>query len=99
MTIASLLNQTCSVETLHSTDKYGDPSYNAAVDIACRISYRHRQVLNQAGETVISTAKVTTTTKYGYTDRFTVDGLARLPIAINHTYNRDGSYHHSSVFL
>jgi len=99
MAIGDWLNQTCTVETFHSVNAYGDMSYNSSATVACRISYKHRRVVNAAGEEVTSTAKVTAETAYTVRDRFTVDGNIRVPISVGHVYDGAGTYHHTAVYL
>lgn len=52
--LTGALNQTIIIESFHSMDGYGDPSYNAAVTYPARIERRIRKVVTMAGEDAIS---------------------------------------------
>ena len=99
MAISDWLNQFASVETFHSFNAYGDPSYNAAATFACRISRKHRRVLNQQGAEVTSNLYLTCEEQYTVRDRFTVGTDIRVPIAVKSIPDGEGFHHHSGVWL
>ena len=99
MAVGDYLNQTASVETFHSYNAYGDPSYNTPATFRCRISRKHRRVLNQAGEEVTSNLYLTCEEQYTVRDRFTVGSDIRIPIAVKSTPGRLGVQHHTGVWL
>jgi hypothetical protein len=100
MSLAGLLNQTVSLETFHSRDSFGDLSFNAAVSYPCRIAYKYKQVLNEAGEEVTSRAQIGINVAVSVNDRITLpDTTTPSIIAVNKTYDRLGSFHHSVVYV
>ena len=98
--LADYLNQQIVYEKYAGRDMFGDPSYNAPQELPARVSYRQKLVYNQNGEQVASFAHVTVSAAVEYQDRITLsDGVIRLPLAIRHGINADGSLHHSGVDL
>lgn len=100
MGIGGYLKQTVSLETYHSTGATGDPSYNAALSLPARVSYRQKLRYTQTGKEVISFCHVSVQQEVKYEDRITLaDGIQRVPIAIQHARGRDGTLHHTGVDL
>ena len=97
MALADYLNQTVTLATYHSQNAFGDPSYNS---LNARVSYRQKLVYNQAGQEVMSFCRVTVPVEVKYKDLVTLDdGVKRVPLSIRHARGKDGSLHHSGVFL
>ena len=100
MTISGMLNQSVVLATYHSTNYTGDVSYNADLTLNARVSYRQKLVYNRAGAEVMSFCKVTVSEEIEYEDLLTLtDGIKRVPLSIRHARGRDGTLHHSGVFL
>ena len=98
--LADFLNQNIVYEKYNGRDMYGDPSYNAPQTLSARVSYRQKMVYNQIGEQCASFAHVTVEERIEYQDKITLpDGIVRVPLAIRHGINADGSFHHSGVDL
>lgn len=100
MALIEYLNQSVTLATYHSTNAYGDPSYNVDSSLNARVSYRQKLVYTQAGEEVMSFCHVTVPVEVKYEDLITLaDGVHRVPLAIRHAIGRDGSLHHTGVDL
>ena len=100
ITIGDYLNQQVTLSSYHSTDFQGDVSYNADVSLNARVSYRQKLVYNQTGDTVASFCHVSVEEDIQYKDLITMeDGVKRVPLAIRHARNRDGTLHHTGVDL
>ena len=100
MALNDYLNQSVTLETYHSQNAFGDASYNVAVVLPARVSYRQKLVYTQAGEEVMSFCHVTVPVEVKYEDLITLaDGVHRVPLAIRHAIGRDGSLHHTGVDL
>jgi hypothetical protein len=98
--LADYLNQTVTYEQFNSRDVYGDPSYNKAVYLPARVSYRQKKVYNQTGDEVMSFCHVTVEREVSYDDMITLsDGVKRVPLALRHARNADGTIHHTGVDL
>jgi len=98
--LADYLNQTVTYESFNSRDVYGDPSYNTAVSLPARVSYRQKKVYSQTGDEVMSFCHVTVEREVTYDDRITLaDGVRRVPLALRHARNADGTIHHTGVDL
>jgi hypothetical protein len=98
--LADYLNQTVTYEQFHSRDMANDVSYNAAVSLPARVSYRQKKVYTQTGDEVISICHVTVAREVSYDDRFTLpDGKILVPKALRHARNADGTLHHTGVDL
>lgn len=98
--ISDYLNQTVSYQAFHSYNQYGDPSYNTAISLAARVSYRQKKVYNQTGEETMSFCHVTVEREVSYDDRITLaDGVKRVPLALRHARNADGTIHHTGIDL
>ena len=98
--LADYLNQTVTYEQFNSPDIYGDPSYNKPVSLPARVSYRQKKVYNQTGDEVMSFCHVTVEREVSYDDRITLsDGVKRVPLALRHARNADGTIHHTGVDL
>jgi len=100
MALIDYLNQGVTLATYHSTSYTGDPSYNADTSLNARVSYRQKLVYNQAGEQVMSFCRVTVSEEVKYQDLITLeDGVKRVPLFIRYARGKDGSLHHSGVYL
>ena len=100
MVLSDYLYQNITLESYHSQDAFGDPSYNAAVVLPARVSFRQKLVYKQTGEEVMSFCHVTVSPEVTYKDLITLsDGVKRVPLAVRHARGRDGSLHHSGVDL
>jgi hypothetical protein len=98
--ISDYLNQAVTYEQFDSRDMFGDPSYNAPVTLPARVSYRQDKVYNQIGDEVSSFCHVTVVQEVTYDDRITLsDGVKRVPLALRHARNADGTIHHTGVDL
>jgi hypothetical protein len=98
--LADYLNQTVTYEQFHSPDIYGDPSYNTPVSLPARVSYRQKKVYSQTGDEISSFCHVTVEREVTYDDRITLsDGVKRVPLALRHARNADGTIHHTGVDL
>jgi len=98
--INDYLNQTVNYARFAGKNAYGEPSYNADVSIAARVSYRQKKVYNRIGEEATSFCHLTVEEEVSYDDRFTLaDGEIRTPLSIRHARNADGTLHHSEVDL
>ena len=100
MALSDYLNQSITLESYHSQDAFGDPSYNVAVVLPARVSFRQKLVYKQTGEEVMSFCHVTVCPEVTYKDLITLsDGVKRVPLAVRHARGRDGYLHHSGVDL
>ena len=100
MALIDYLNQSVTLATFHSNNAYGDPSYNADASLNARVSYRQKLVYNQVGEEVMSFCRVTVSEEVKYKDLITLtDGVKRVPLSIRHARGKDGTLHHTVVFL
>lgn len=100
MAIIDYLNQSVTLATYHSRNAFGDPSYNTDTSLNARVSYRQKLVYNQAGEEVMSFCHVTVSEEVSYKDLITLsDGVKRVPLNIRHARGKDGTLHHSGVYL
>ena len=52
------LNQTITLESFHSADGAGDPSYNTGAAYPARVERRIKRVTDQKGDEVVSTCLV-----------------------------------------
>jgi len=100
MALSEYLNQSITLETYHSQNAFGDPSYNAAVVLPARVSFRQKLVYKPTGEEVMSFCHVTVSQEVTYKDLITLsDGVKRVPLAIRHARRKDGTLHHTGVDL
>lgn len=96
MTLTDLLNQSVTIETFNSMDKYGDCSYNVGVAYAARVERRIKIVRTLQGKEAVSTARVfldgsLVLDKYGR-DRITLPDSTQPPIlAISDGVGYDGT--------
>ena len=100
MTLSDYLNQSVTLATYHSTNAYGDPSYNADVLLNARVSYRQKLIYTRDGKEVVSFCHVTVSEEVKYEDLITLeDGVKRVPLKIRHARGKDGTLHHTGVDL
>ena len=98
--IGDYLNQSVTYQEFHSRNAYGDPSYNAAITLDARVSYRQKKVYTQTGDETMSFCHVTVIRAVSYDDLITLsDGVARVPLSIRHARNANGTLHHTGVDL
>lgn len=56
--LTASLNQTITLETFHSMDQYGDPSYNTSVSYPARIERRIKKVISLQGQEAVSSTLI-----------------------------------------
>lgn len=98
--ISLMLNQT--VEWLPQAsvpDAFGDSVMRAPEEIACRISYKNRLVINSDGREVRSGAQITTLAKVEIGDRIRIDGVERPVIEVTRPVTAAGNEHRRKVFI
>jgi len=100
MVLISLLNQSITVETYHSTDYMGDPSYNAGVVHNARVEGTIKRILTKTGEDQPATAIIYIGTTIDEKDRITLsDGSIRTILLVKTVPDASGSIHHSEVYI
>ena len=98
MSLASLSKQTMQVAAHTGTTYTGDPTYDTAATHLGRVSYRNKRILTAAGVERVSTAHITVETPVYDADLITLpDGVARVPLAVKRTFDKNGTFHHSSI--
>jgi hypothetical protein len=98
--IDDYLKQGVTYQEFHSRNAYGDPSYNAAVTLPARVSYRQKKVYTKTGDETTSFCHVSVIRAISYDDLITLeDGVSRVPLSIRHARNADGTLHHAGVDL
>ena len=98
MSLAALSKQTMQVAAHTGTTYTGDPTYGTAATHPCRTSFRNKRILTGAGVERVSTAHITVETPVYDADLITLpDGIARVPLAVKRTHDRNGAFHHSSI--
>ena len=98
MSLAALSKQTMQVAAHTGTTYTGDPTYGTAATHPCRTSFRDKRILTGAGVERVSTAHITVDTPVYDADLITLpDGIARVPLAVKRTHDRNGAFHHSSI--
>lgn len=97
--IAIALNQTISWAKRTGIDHYGMPSYEQPKDIACRVSYQSRLVINKDGDEVTSSAQVTTLEPVGIGDKLTLNGRAYIVISVKEPQTFAGAEHRRKAYV
>jgi hypothetical protein len=99
----SLMNQSVTIETFHSIDQYGDPSYNAAITSRALVQKKIRKVITLQGQEAVSSTLVilpssVTLDAFGR-DRITMpDGKKPIILAIEDAIDNDtGINDHNEV--
>ena len=93
--IKDYLNQTASHEAYSSINDYAEPSYSAAVSIACRKEGVNKLIRDAEGKEVVTSSRVFTETLINVKDR--IDG--RMILRVDPMPNLDGSISHYEVYL
>ena len=102
MTLTNLLNQTITLSTFNSTDKYGDCSYNSPVSYKARVERRIKIVRSMQGMEAVSTAAIyldgTVSLDSKGRDKITLpDGSTPIILAISDGIDGGGATYYTEV--